>query len=191
MTASRWEWRTFDEAGQAEARLGSIVPEQVVESDEIYVLSVRGTDAVKVRDDLLDVKHLVQVDSDGLELWKPVMKSPLPVSAQDGRAVFAALGIPAPLDRDACTLDELERAAGDAVRVVAVHKKRRHLTIGGCMGELTDIRAGGRSARTIAIESEQAPLVIAAVRELGLESRPNVNMPRGLRALIAPTHDAG
>ena len=57
------------------------------------------------------------------------------------------------------------------VRAVAVHKHRRHYTLDGCMVELTDVRAAGRKARTIAIESEDAGRVVAAVRELGLRPR--------------------
>lgn len=184
MTALRWEWRTFGEFDQAEERLDSIEPEQVVESDETYLLSVESIDAVKVRDGCLDVKHLEQVDDDGLELWRPVMKSPLPIPAEDARTVFGVLRIPAPLDRDSYGLAELEEAAGDAIRVVPVHKTRRHYTIGGCMAELTDLRTGDRSTRTVALESEHAARVIAGLHELGLESRLNVNVPRGLRALM-------
>jgi exopolyphosphatase/guanosine-5'-triphosphate,3'-diphosphate pyrophosphatase len=185
LTALRWEWRTFGEQfAAAEERLGSMEPERVAESDETYLLSAEGVDAVKVRDGLMDVKHLEQVDDDGLELWKPVMKSPFPIAAADARAVLAALRVSAPLDRDTYELADLATAAGGAVRVVAVHKTRRHFTIGGCMAELTDLRAGDRSTRTIAIESEQPARVIAAVRELGLDSRPNMSVPRGLRALV-------
>ena len=89
-----------------------------------------------------------------------------------------------PLDSDTYDLADLARAAGGAVRVVPVHKARRHFTIGGCMAELTDLRAGDRSTRTIAIESEEPARVIAAVRELGLGSRPNVSVPRRLKALV-------
>ena len=86
MTALRWEWRTFGERlGGAEQRLGSMEPERLAESDETYLLSAEGIDAVKLRDGLMDVKHLEQVADDGLELWKPVMKSPLPISAADAR----------------------------------------------------------------------------------------------------------
>jgi exopolyphosphatase / guanosine-5'-triphosphate,3'-diphosphate pyrophosphatase len=185
LTALRWEWRTFGEQfGGAEERLGSIGPERVVESDETYLLSAGGVDAVKVRDGLMDVKHLEQVDDNRLELWKPVMKSPLPISAPDARAVLVALRIPAPLERATYDLADLARAAGAAVRDVPVHKTRRHYMIGGCMAELTDIRTGDRSTRTIAIESEEPARVIAAVRKLGLGSRPNVSVPRGLRALV-------
>jgi exopolyphosphatase / guanosine-5'-triphosphate,3'-diphosphate pyrophosphatase len=181
----RWEWRTFGEQfGGAEELLGSIEPERIVESDETYLISAEGVDAVKLRDGLVDVKHLEQVDENGLELWKPVMKSPLPISPADARAVLAALRVSAPLDRDTYDLADLASVAGAAVGVVAVHKTRRHYTFGGCMAELTDLRTGDRSTRTIVIESEEPRRVIAVVRELGLGSRPNVSVPRQLRALI-------
>ena len=112
------------------------------------------------------------------------MKSALPISAGDARAVLAALRVSAPLDRDTYDLADLVAAAEGAARAVPVHKTRRHCTIGGCMAELTDLRTGDRSTRTIAIESEEPALVIAAVRELRLGSRPNVSVPRGLRALV-------
>ena len=74
-------------------------------------------------------------------------------------------------------------AASPGVVAVPVQKTRRHVTLGGCMAELTDLRTGERSVRTIAIESEEPADVVAAVRELGLSGRENVNVPRGLAAL--------
>jgi exopolyphosphatase / guanosine-5'-triphosphate,3'-diphosphate pyrophosphatase len=185
VTALRWEWRTFGERfGAAEQQLGSAEPERVTESDETYLLSATGVDAVKVRDGLMDVKHLEQVNGDGLELWEPVMKSPLPLSPADAQMVLAALQAPARLDSEEYDLADLASAAGAPVRIVPVHKLRRHHTIAGCMAELTDLRAGDWSMRTIAIESEDPALVVAAVRGLGLGSRPNVSVPRQLRALV-------
>jgi exopolyphosphatase / guanosine-5'-triphosphate,3'-diphosphate pyrophosphatase len=185
LTALRWEWRTFGEQfGGAEERLGSMEPERVAESDETYLLSAESVDAVKVRDDLLDLKHLDQVNDDGLELWKPVMKSPLPISTADARAVLDALRISASLGSATYDLADLARTAGGALRIAPVHKKRRHFTIARCMAELTDLRTSDRSTRTIAIESEDPARVMAAVRDLGLDSRPNVNVPRGLRSLV-------
>ena len=182
--ALRWEWRTFgNRFGAAESRLGSMPVESVVESDETYLLSTEGRDAVKVRDGLMDVKHLERVDGDGLELWKPVMKSPLPISAADAQVVLAALGVRAPLTRNSYDVAHLVGASG-AVLVVRVHKKRRHFTFGGCMTELTDVRTADRFTRTIAIESEQPARVIAAARKLGLDSQPNISFPRGLQALV-------
>ena len=180
----RWEWRTFgDRFGAAERRLGSLPVESVVESDETYLLSAESRDAVKVRAGLMDVKHLERVGADGLELWKPVMKAALPISAADALAVLAALGVRTPLADSSYDLDGIA-GVSSSVLVVPVHKTRRHFTFGGCMAELTDVRTGDRSTRTIAIESEQPARVIAAVRELELDARPNVSFPRALNALV-------
>ena len=180
----RWEWRTFgDRFGVAEDRFRSLEVERSQSSDETYLLS--GADhAVKVRDGLMDIKQLERVDDAGLELWRPVMKAALPIAAADAQAVFAALGIaPPPLTRATYDVADIA-AASTAVRLVAVHKTRRHYTVAGAMAELTDIRAGDRATRTIAVESDVPADVVAAVRELGLEGRPNVNVPRGLRELV-------
>jgi exopolyphosphatase/guanosine-5'-triphosphate,3'-diphosphate pyrophosphatase len=182
--ALRWEWRTFgDGFGAADNRLASVQVDSVVESDETYLLSADSRDAAKVRDGLMDVKHLERVDDDGLELWKPVMKASLPISAADARAVLAALGVRAPLTRSSYDLSGIVGATA-SILAVPVHKTRRHFTFAGCMAELTDLRAADRSTRTFAIESEQPADVIAAVRELGLEGRPNTSVPRGLAAIL-------
>ena len=185
VTALRWEWRTFgDEFGAAEDRFGSIDPDLVTESDETYALSAESVDAVKVRGGLMDVKHLEQVNDDGLELWKPVMKAPLPVSVPDAEAVLAALRVGATLERDTYDLGELAAALDGAVALVPLHKTRRHYEIEGCMAELTDFRVGDASIRTIAVESEQPARVIGAVRALGLASRANTNVPMQLKSLV-------
>jgi exopolyphosphatase/guanosine-5'-triphosphate,3'-diphosphate pyrophosphatase len=98
--------------------------------------------------------------------------------------VLSALQVPAQLDDGEYDLADLTSAAGASIRFVPVHKLRRHTSVGDCMAELTDLSTGDRSMRTIAVESEQQARVIAAVRELGLESRPNVSVPRQLRALV-------
>jgi exopolyphosphatase / guanosine-5'-triphosphate,3'-diphosphate pyrophosphatase len=181
----RWEWRTFGNGlGDAETRLRALTPERVQESDETYLLSAAVEHAVKVREGLMDVKHLEQVNGDGLELWRPVMKAPLPISPADARAVLAALGMGAPpLELESYDVAELV-GASTAVTLAPVHKSRRHYTFQGCMAELTDLRTARGSTRTIAVESEDAARVIAAVRELGLGSRPNVSVPRALAALV-------
>ena len=77
----RWEWRGFgDELRAVGSGFAPASPDVVVETDELYVLSAGGTDAVKVRAGLMDVKHLVSVNDDGLEQWVPVMKAEFPLS---------------------------------------------------------------------------------------------------------------
>src|SRR6516225_4876212 len=105
----RWEWRTFGERfGAADSRLAALTPERVQESDEAYLLSREADASVKVREGLMDIKHLEQVNDDGLEQWMPVMKATFPLSADDVRAVLAALHIAGlSLARATYTLDQL------------------------------------------------------------------------------------
>ncbi len=184
----RWEWRLFGRRfGEAETRLAALTPGGVQESDEIYLLSAAGGN-VKVRDALLDIKVLRQVNADGLEQWMPVMKAGFPLPATEAAKVFEALRLPVPsLSRASYTLDELIRefaALGCAIREVKVHKRRTRYTFGGCMAELCDVVANGKSTRTIAIESEDAAGIIRAVKELCLGGYMNTSYPRGLTALI-------
>ena len=185
----RWEWRTFGERfGEAEAAFAARAPERVQESDELYLLSVGGGDTVKVRDDLMDVKHLERVDDNGLEQWLPVLKAEFPLPAKTVESVLASLRTAAgPLARDEYTLVQLLEEVvtpKPALRAVEVHKRRVRYTIGGCMTELSDVRAGGATTRTIAIETEDPERVISLVRELGLDSRTNTSFPRGLKQLL-------
>jgi exopolyphosphatase/guanosine-5'-triphosphate,3'-diphosphate pyrophosphatase len=184
----RWEWRTFGEHfGAAEDRLAASEPERVEESDELYLLSTRGGDTVKVRGGRLDVKRLEAVDDDGLEQWRPVLKAPFPIAAADVASVLEGLGAEAPPPaREAYTLDELLDElvrSNDELLALQVHKRRERHTFGGCAAELTNVRTGHGSTRTIALESTDPRAVIAAVRALGLASRRNVSYPRGLATL--------
>ena len=184
----RWEWRAFGESfGDADDRFSALDPEKVVESDEVYLLSTGSDASVKIRDSKLDVKLLQSVDADGLERWKPVLKAAFPLGRDDVAAVFAALCIDGPpMSRGEYTLEQLIEELVDPIEgllAVDVHKKRDHYTVGGCMAEVSEIRSGQRSRRTIAVESEDEARVIGAVRELGLGDRRNVCMARGLKAL--------
>ena len=176
----RWEWRRF---GDVEARLEETGPERVQESDELYLLSPVSDASVKVRDGLMDVKRLQRVDEHGLEQWLPVLKAPFPLTPDGVSVVARALEMPAPETANASyTLDELVALTG--ARRVDVHKVRHRYDLGGCAAELTDIRAGSDSTRTIAVESEDPARVVGAVGSLGLSLQPNTCMARGLKALV-------
>jgi exopolyphosphatase / guanosine-5'-triphosphate,3'-diphosphate pyrophosphatase len=185
----RWEWRTFGEGfGVAEELLTQREPARTQESDETYLLSEESDASVKVRDGLMDVKRLEAVDGEGLEQWRPVLKGSFPLAAADVVTVLDALGVAGRKpERDTYTLEQL---VADLVQPapelagVAVHKRRTHYEFGGCMAELSEVSAGGRSARTIAVESEDPRLISAALRELQLADRPNVCLARGLKSLI-------
>jgi exopolyphosphatase/guanosine-5'-triphosphate,3'-diphosphate pyrophosphatase len=183
----RWEWRTFDELGEAERRFAGSRPERVEESDETYLLSRLSDASVKVRGGLLDVKRLERVNADGLEQWRPVMKAPFPLAAADVGRVVEALGVDVPLPEGKYSqerlLDEVVAESPDLL-ALDVHKHREHYTVGGAMAEVSEVRTDEGTMDTIAVEAEDPARVVAAVRELGLESRRNVNLPRGLEALV-------
>jgi exopolyphosphatase/guanosine-5'-triphosphate,3'-diphosphate pyrophosphatase len=188
MIVPRWEWRVFGSGfGPAEAVFSSMTPERVEDSEEVYLLSRASDASVKVRDARMDVKHLEAVDDDGLERWRPVMKASFPVPTAAVRSVLATLGVSAPApERGPHTLDQLVGllAASPDLLAVAVHKRREHHTIGGCLAERTELRTDMGATWTIAVESEDAARVTAAVRALRLGDRRVVCMARGLKALV-------
>jgi exopolyphosphatase/guanosine-5'-triphosphate,3'-diphosphate pyrophosphatase len=184
----RWEWRTFGEDfGAAEEAFAALSEQRVEESDELYLLARASDASVKVRDALMDVKRLQRID-DGLEQWVPVMKATFPLTAENVGAVFDVLRVAAPvLDRAAYSLHDLVEdvvQSNDALRAVEVHKRRSRYTLEGCMAELSDVRTETGATRTIAVEAEDPARVQAAVSSLGLTSRANVCMARGLKTLV-------
>ena len=184
----RWEWRSFGRRfGAAEAHLAQLTPSGVQESDETYLLAPAGGN-VKIRDALMDIKVLREVNADGLEQWTPVMKAGFPIPAAEAVRVLEALALPVPKPmRASYTQDEFIAqfaAPGAAVRVVTVHKRRVRYTVGGCMAELSDVVVNGKPTRTLAVESEDAAGVMQAVRELGLGGYSNTSYPRAMAALI-------
>jgi exopolyphosphatase / guanosine-5'-triphosphate,3'-diphosphate pyrophosphatase len=185
----RWEWRSFGSGfGAAEEPLQP-ADAQVVESDELYLLSAPGTGIVKVRDGLMDVKRLREVDEHGLEQWVPVLKAAFPLAGDDLDVLVAALGLPADVvsARTSWSLTELLAEVVDPhpeVGAVEVHKRRVRSTLGGCMVELTDVTAGGWQTRTAAVEATDPDRVVEVVGRLGLSARPNLNYGRGLVVLL-------
>src|SRR5690349_11338500 len=147
----RWEWRTFGEVEPAAQALAPHAPHSVHDSDEVYVLSVGSDASVKVRDELMDVKRLLQVGDDGLELWRPVLKAAFPLAAHDAATMFAALEVDLELAKASYTPQDLVADVIDPdPRLLAarVHKRRARYVIDECMVELTEIRAEHTSTQT-------------------------------------------
>jgi exopolyphosphatase / guanosine-5'-triphosphate,3'-diphosphate pyrophosphatase len=185
----RWEWRTFgSDFGAADATFAGLEPEFVQESDETYLLSPRADAAVKIRAGLMDMKELEHVNEAGLEQWRPALKETLPLPRREAEKVCAALGVSGPPPgSEAFSLDEFRAmlaTSGRDVRSVAIHKRRHHYTVRGCMAELTDVVVEGKVARTVAIESADAERVVATVRDLGLSGRKNTSYPRWLKSVV-------
>ena len=185
----RWEWRTFGTRfPRAEAAFAGLDATGVQETDEIYLLTEKGSN-VKIRGALLDIKVLQRVNEAGLEQWAPVMKEGFPASAATVRDVFAAMQVTSSvLNRDQYTFEQFMAELvepNSAVRAVKVHKRRVRYVVGGCTSELSDVTVDGVATRTIAVEDEDAAAVVEAVDSLGLSGYVNTNYSRGLATALS------
>ena len=147
------------------------------------------TDAnVKIRDELLDIKSLKQVNADGLEQWHPVLKAPFPLAASAIAVLRQALALPAGSSEDeGMTLERMQTElapSGGPVRSVYVAKARTRYQLHGCVAEMTDVIVDGTAIRTIAIEDQDPGKVIAAVRAMKLAHFENISYPIGLKRII-------
>ena len=183
----RWEWRSFGEHfGNAEVRLKARGSDKFQHSDEIYLLSSVSDANVKIRDGLMDIKRLELTDTHGFEQWRPILKEAFPLPAAVIGTVFAALGVMPPPEPAPIKLDQLlAKVASDSrLRIVEVHKSRTRYQLEGCMAELTEVAANGKTIRTIAVESEEPAHITTALLTLGLEGLENISYPRALKRLV-------
>lgn len=191
----RWEWRTFAlTLDKLEARIGAAGRVSPRESDELYLLNLQGPHNAKVRGSVLDIKQLQEVNADGLELWKPVFKGAFPLAVAALRDAFTAWALPAPtFARDTYTLDQFlaEVAAPDpALRVAKVRKARRGFTCGGCTAEFASVVVDNNACASFCLEHENPVLIMAALKELGLASRANINYPEGLKRALGLSRES-
>jgi hypothetical protein len=185
----RWEWRTFGlDFGEAEKSIRSYPEGKTRESDEIYILSEVSMDNTKIRDELMDIKALQQVNADKLEQWKPIMKASFPIKHEDIKNVFKSFNVNLPeLKRTEYTfdqfLDELIRTQKE-LNAVNVHKKRTGFSIDKCIVEIAEVQVNDKLTRTIAVELEDPEIVISTVRKLGLDTFENINYLKGLKKSV-------
>lgn len=187
--APRWEWRIFgSDLSAIEAKIGAaaVAPRH---SEEIYLLNAATPHSAKIRDSALEVKRLLRVDANGLELWNPAFRAEFPLSAPMLAEAFAALALAPPhlpakdFDCGAFLTEVVARCA--ALWAARVKKARRQFVFLDCAAEFVQVRVGALSLESFAIESEEPALVLFALRELGLNSRLNVNFPKGVERALA------
>ena len=185
----RWEWRTFtNDLKKAEDNIRKHPEGKSRESAEVYILSEVSMDNTKVRDNLMDIKTLQQVNEDRLELWLPIMKGTFPLPVAEIEKVFKCFRVSVPkFQRDQYTFEQyLEEVIRPfkLLKAVNVLKKRTGFTINNCIVEIAEVKVDDKWIKTAAVEMEDPAMVIATVRELGLDSFPNINYLRGLKNLV-------
>jgi hypothetical protein len=183
---ARWEWRTFGEQfGEAEACVRAFTCDKVRKSSEVYILSRKSMDNTKIRDMLMDIKTLRQVNADKLEQWYPVMKAGFPLAQAVLAELFTAWKVEMPsLDRETYEYDaflaELVARHPD-LKAVRVEKERHGFMINNCIVEIADLSFDGRPIRTVAVEMEDPDNVLRTVRELKLDGFENINYLKALK----------
>lgn len=185
----RWEFRTFtNDLGEAEINIRKHPEGKTRESDEVYILSEVSMDNTKVRDDLMDIKTLQQVNEDRLEQWLPIMKGSFPLPVSEIEKVFKCFKVAVPkFERTEYTFDQyLKEVIGTSklLKAVNVHKKRTGFTINNTIVEIAEVTVDGNTIKTAAVEMEDPELVIKTVKEVGLDKFPNINYLRGLKNLV-------
>jgi hypothetical protein len=186
---ARWEWRAFGDAfGAAEKNIRAYPQDKVRSSSEVYILSRNSMDNTKIRDMLMDIKTLRQVNADKLEQWFPVMKAGFPLAPAVLAEVFQAWkAAPPRLARAAYGyeefLNELVAAHAD-LKMVRVEKERHGFMINGCIVEIADLKFDGAPIRTVAVEMEDPAAVMQTVRQLGLDGFENVNYLKALKRFV-------
>lgn len=185
----RWEWRTFtNDLGKAEETIRSYGEGKMRESDEVYILSEVSMDNTKVRDNLMDIKTLEQVNADRLEQWNPIMKGTFPLPVEEIVKVFRCFKVAVPkFERTEYTFNQYLTeviGASSLLKAVNVHKKRTGFTINNCIVEIAEVTVNDINIKTAAVEMEDPARVIETVRLLGLDTFPNINYLRGLKNMV-------
>lgn len=181
----RWEWRTFGESfGEAEEIIKTNTA-KVRESGEIYILSGKSNDNTKVRDMLMDIKYLVQINDDKLEQWNPLLKASFPISVESLQQVIKSWKIELPQEQiKEMTYEEfienIVKVHPD-LKAVDVFKERHGYMINDCIVEIANLKFNGNPIRTIAVEQEDPVKVMETVKMLKLDKFENINYLRALK----------
>ncbi len=185
----RWEWRTFGEDfGEAEAKIKEHECTREVESSEVYILSKKNGENIKVRDTLMDIKVLREVNGDTLEQWFPIMKATFPIGKDEMAEVFKAAGVEVDLtDAEDIDFNAFIAKYVDSnpnLKSVGVFKKRYGYMIDGATVEIADLTIDGKAIRTTAVEDADPELVINLVKKLGLIGFENISYIKAMRRMV-------
>ncbi len=186
---ARWEWRTFtDNLGSAETLIRQHPCTRLIKSDEIYLIHDSSGQNLKIRDDLLNIKLLLEVNASKLERWIPSLKAEFPLSRDDLQTFYRATDSPIPPDlKDSYSkqafMAELIEPALD-LQAVPVAKERHGFIIREAMVEIAKLQIDGQHCLTAAVEHADPALVTAVVQELGLQKFENINYVKGIRKCI-------
>ncbi|MDJ0947399.1 MAG: hypothetical protein QNJ94_00610 [Alphaproteobacteria bacterium] len=183
----RWEWRTFARTIETQIDLAAHPQTRHVESSETYLASPTSEDNPKIRNELIDIKALQQVNDDGLEQWTVALKASFPLSGDQVSAVYRALKLDAPPASGECDFDTLLRMIEEDGRAWAVSadKVRDLYDVDGCTVEASRVTLDGEAFETVAAEDPDPVKVWNTVGKLGLQERENMSYVKAIQRFKA------
>lgn len=185
----RWEWRLFETApGEFIDTLAPFAG-YGAPSLEIYILSARSPDNTKIRGGHLEIKHLEGVGTNGLELWRPVLKEVFPLSADALAPLWDVWRVPAAASqRSVYSVDdfllEIVGPRHDVLRAVSVTKARSRLTQFDCQAERAELVVAGEHWETFALEDEDPARIVAVQQALAVDPARGSNYPAWLKQVV-------
>jgi len=189
MIIPRWEWRTFGKSsfGVAEEKIKSHGETGFKKSEEKYILSKVSDENVKIRNDVIDIKSLQQINADKLEQWLPVWKEGFPINSTALGVLFTdyfKLDAPKFLQETYSYEEFLAIVAVPGLQVVDVYKERFAYSINGATVEIAEVKFNGVPMRTVCVEHTCPDTVMGVVKELGLQELPNINYINAMKMAV-------
>jgi len=190
----RWEWRTFGrELSEAAKLIMSSGESFDRESEEIYILSKFSNDNTKIRDELIDIKTPVRINTKtSLEQWTVLAKFSFPIHINDLVLVYKAFGLALPyLKRDEYIYSEYMKeliGSNPDLQIVQVKKVRHGYIIGDAIVEIAEVQFDAHVTQTIAVEHADEALVLETVEKLGLAKYENINYIKAMKRAFGLTY---
>jgi len=188
----RWEWRTFaPDLAPLRKRLPDLSKSKPEHSRETYIVCALVPHNTKVRFDELDVKRLVEVDGQGLQLWDPVITTTFPITAETAARLFGIWHLPLPgFERPHYSLtlflEEVVARHRD-LHLAEVEKTRYGFVYEGCAAEFTQVAVNGMPLDSFCLEHEHEAVVLGAMDDLGLGGARNVSYTQAIKDVLGLT----
>ena len=185
----RWEWRTFrKEFGEIEKNIkeNEIISQK--ESSEIYIVSKKSDENIKIRDGKINIKSLLKTDENNLEKWTVLLKAQFPITITESELIYQAFNLTlksAAKEKFSLNefLDSFVRTEKN-LQIVDVSKKRFGYSINECAVELSEVKINDIQTKTIAVEHINSKIVTNTVKMLNLSGFENVSYIREIKSLF-------
>jgi hypothetical protein len=185
----RWEWRTFSRHGLMRRIAAHVGSSTETISIETYLLSSRSPHSVRIHDNRIEVRELLEATVEGIERWQSILVSTFPLAPAVLHRVLATWHVEVSAELAAYpTLTAFIEAASAVpdLAVVAVEKRRRGFEFRHCRGEYAGLAIRGERWESIALKDEEVAIVRVAIEALGLTKFPSSNYPELLARAVGP-----